>query len=203
MTPEQLLEQLKKEASDTTQETLNAIYDVCLEQKERGISDFSISTIAKLGYKRGVPKAQSIRNKSGEKYKALISSFAENSPAIKPLKTLSKSETDWINEISNPKHQLLTRIMASELKEAKQVIQEIIPPNQRIEIHDFRNTSLQDVPRLSEQEKRALQYIISDTFKTKWSLTENEFGELTDERGVSVFKASTVDAIRKALDFLS
>ncbi len=51
---------------------------ICTEQQERGIGyDFSISTIAKLGNNSGVPKAQSIRNKTGEKYRALIQCFAD------------------------------------------------------------------------------------------------------------------------------
>lgn len=79
MNPEELLEKLKQGASAKVKETLDAVYEVCKEQQERGINDFSIATIAKLGSKRGVPKAQSIRNKSGEKYKALIVAFADNS----------------------------------------------------------------------------------------------------------------------------
>lgn len=203
MTPEDMLEELKRNSSDKVQFTLDAIYEVCKEQADRGIFDFSISTISKLGCKRGVPKAQSIRNKTGEKYRALISCFTEAQSHKRPLKKSSKSELSWIDEISNPKHQLLARIMASELREAKQIAQELVPPKQRIEIFDYRNAALQDAPKFTEQEKRALEYIISDRFKDKWDLKENEYGEYVDGRGVSVFKVSTTDAIRKALEFLS
>ncbi|QSO22321.1 hypothetical protein JZM63_18365 [Aeromonas caviae] len=138
MIPEELLEKMKQGASAKVKETLDAVYEVCKEQQERGINDFSIATIAKLGSKRGVPKAQSIRNKSGEKYKALIIAFADNSRAHKKTNRVSKSESDWIDEIPSPKHQLLARIMASELKELKQAMQEIVPPRQRIEIYDYK-----------------------------------------------------------------
>ncbi len=202
MIPEELLEKMKQGASAKVKETLDAVYEICREQQERGINDFSIATIAKLGAKRGVPKAQSIRNKSGDKYKALITAFVDSSGAHKNNR-ISKSDSDWIDEIPNPKHQLLARIMASELKELKQVLQEIVPPRQRIEIYDYKSSRLQDVSRLSEQEKRAIEYILSDAFKNKWHLTQNEYGEMIDEHGTPVFKTSTVDALRKALEYLS
>lgn len=136
MSPLELLESLKKDSSNKVQESLDAIYEICQEQTERGLSDFSIATIARLGYKRGVPKAQSIRNKTGEKYRALIQAFIDNSAPNRALKKLSQTDNDWISEIDNPKHQILVRILASELKEAKQMINEMIPPKQRIEIYD-------------------------------------------------------------------
>ena len=203
MIPEELLEKMKQGASAKVKETLDAVYEVCKEQQERGINDFSIATIAKLGSKRGVPKAQSIRNKSGEKYKALIIAFADNSREHKKTNRVSKSESDWIDEIPSPKHQLLARIMASELKELKQAMQEIVPPRQRIEIYDYKNSRQQDAVKLSDQEKRAIEYILSDAFKSKWHLTQNEYGEMVDEHGTPIFKTSTVDALRKALEYLS
>ena len=72
MNPEELLNKLKHGSSLKIQQSLDAIYEVCMEQQERGIQDFSVSTISNLGFNRGVPKAQSIRNRTGEKYRALI-----------------------------------------------------------------------------------------------------------------------------------
>lgn len=63
-----------------------------------------------------------------------------------------------------PKHQLLARIMAAELKELKQMMQEIVPPRQRIEIYDYKSSRQQDVDKLNDQEKRAIEYILSDAF---------------------------------------
>ena len=133
-----LLETLKSDSSNKIQESLDAIYEICLEQKERGLTDFSIATIARLGHKRGVPKAQSIRNKTGEKYRALIQSFSDSVQPLKALRKTSKTEEDWISEIDSPKHQILVRILASELKEAKTMINEMIPPKQRIDVYDHK-----------------------------------------------------------------
>lgn len=204
MSPLELLESLKKDSSNKVQESLDAIYEICQEQTERGLSDFSISTIARLGYKRGVPKAQSIRNKTGEKYRALIQAFIDNSAPNRALKKLSQTDNDWISEIENPKHQILVRILASELKEAKQMINEIIPPKQRIEIHDHSPVSQPKASfKLNELEIRALQYLLSKDFQKEWRLTPTEQGALLSEDKKLIFKVATLDAIRKALENLS
>ena len=203
MNPEELLNKLKVGSSLKVQQSLDAIYEICTEQQERGIHDFSISTIAKLGSNRGVPKAQSIRNKTGEKYRVLIQCFADLASQTPKLRKPSQTENDWIEEIQNPKHQLLVRIMASELKEAQQIIREIIPPKQRIDIYDHKNISPNQSFKLSEQEVRALQYLLSTDFQKKWNLKPTHFGELVDESNKPVFKVSTLDALRKALEYLS
>lgn len=203
MNPEELLNKLKHGSSLKIQQSLDAIYAVCIEQLERGIQDFSVSTIANLGFNRGVPKAQSIRNKTGEKYRALIQCFADaSSQKPNPVKP-SQTDNAWIEEIQNPKHQLLVRIMASELKEAQQIISEIIPPKQRIDIYDHKNMMPDEFFKLSDQEVRALQYLLSTDFQKKWNLKPTHFGELVDESNKPVFKVSTLDALRKALEYLS
>ena len=200
MTPTQLLEKPKEDASDKTKETLDAIYQICQEQLDRGVNEFSVTTISRLGHKRGVPKPQSIRNKSGENYRALIQSFADYSPT-KGLAKPSKKDNDWIEEIANPKHKLLVRIQASELKAAQQQLQEIIPPNTRINVYDYKNTTPTDM-KLNDQERRALEYLISPTFQKKWNFHPNEYGELVDVSNTPVFKVATLDAIKKALEHL-
>lgn len=201
MTPDLILEKLKQNASSKVQETLDAIYQICTEQQERGIYDFSITTIAKLGHGRGVPKAQSIRNKSGEKYRTLILAFSDSNANKTPIRP-SKSDEDWIEEITNPKHKLLVRILSSELKQAKKQIDEIIPPKLRIDVYDHKAPPSQNQSRLTDQEKRALEYIISPRFQKKWLLTPNEYGELVDHNNKPVFKVATIDAIKKSLEYL-
>ncbi|WP_335968399.1 gamma-mobile-trio protein GmtX [Acinetobacter bereziniae] len=203
MNPEELLNKLKRGSSLKIQQSLDAIYDVCIEQQERGIHDFSVSTIANLGFSRGVPKAQSIRNKTGEKYRVLIQCFADASSQTAKLTKPSQTDNAWIEEIQNPKHQLLVRIMASELKEAQQMIREIIPPKQRIDIYDHKNMIPEESFKLSDQEVRALQYLLSTDFQKKWNLKPTNFGELVDESNKPVFKISTLDALHKALEYLS
>lgn len=201
MSPTEVLEKLKLAASPKVQETLNAIFEVCTEQQKRGIDDFSVSTIAKLGFRRGVPKAQSLRNKSGEKYRALISSFADNTTK-KHITKLSKTEESWVEEISNPKHKLLVNILLSELKATKNHLEEIIPPNTRIDIYDHKSNKPSEDSKLTTQERRALEYIISSSFQKKWGLKPNKYGELIDGSNQPIFMIATIDAIKKALDNL-
>ena len=203
MNPEELLNKLKHGSSLKIQQSLDAIYEICVEQQERGIHDFSVSTIAKLGFNRGVPRAQSIRNKTGEKYRAIIQSFEDFSSQMPKLRKPSQSDSVWIDEIQNPKHQILVRIMASELKQAQQMIREIIPPKQRIDIYDHKNMIPDESFKLSDQEVRALQYLLSTDFQKKWNLKPTHYGELVDESNKPVFKVSTLDALHKALEYLS
>lgn len=117
MKPDELLEKLKETATPRAGKTLDTIYEICREQEQRGLGDFSVATIARLGHKRGVPKAQSLRNKTGEPYRALLRCFEAQHRSDEPEKE-DKGEDDWIEEIQNPKHRLLARIQASELAAA-------------------------------------------------------------------------------------
>jgi hypothetical protein len=202
MQPQEMLAQLKLNASTKICETLDSIYAVCNEQLERGVNDFSIATIARLGQGRGVPKAQSMRNKTGEPYRALIQSFADVQSSKIKMKP-RKIDEDWIDEIENPKHKLLARIQASELRAAQRELREIVPPNSRINIYDYTNAPVGLSYKLTDQEQRALTYLISPEFQKTWGFKATEFGELVDQNNKPVFKAATIDAIKKALEHLT
>lgn len=197
ISPEHLLEKLKQDARPKVQDTLDAIFRICNEQVKQNLYDFSIATISRLGYQKGVPKAQSIRNKSGEKYRALITCFADNN--INKVK-VNKKES-WIDEIESPKHKLLVQMLASELATTKQKLNEIIPPDTVINVYDH-NEPIDEYNKLTPIERRALEYILSDSFKSKWYLSESKTGGLVDENNKAVFKPATIDALKKALRYL-
>lgn len=92
MNPEELLNKLKLAHHLKFSNPLMQSMRYVLNNRNVGIHDFSISTIAKLGNNRGVPKAQSIRNKTGEKYRALIQCFADLSTQKPKLRKPSQSE---------------------------------------------------------------------------------------------------------------
>jgi len=199
--PNQLLEKLKATASTKACRTLDAIYEICVEQEKRGLDDFSVATIARLGHKRGVPKAQSMRNKTGEQYRALLRSFEEQHPRSKS-RTELKAKDDWIEEIQNPKHKLLARIQASELAAANKKLRDFVPPGTRIEVRDYQNEAWADGRMLNDLERRALEYIISEEFLGKWAFSVSEYGEILDGTGTVVLRAATVDAVKKAITYL-
>jgi len=198
MKPDDLLEKLKDTASPRASSTLDTIYEICMEQKHRGLDDFSVATIARLGHKRGVPKAQSLRNKTGKIYRALISSFEENHRGAK-TRVEARTENDWIEEIENPKHMLLARIQAAELAAANKKLRDFVPPGTRIEVRDYQNENVAADSTLSDVERRALKHIISDEFLGEWGFSIGEDGEIVDGTGTVVFKIATVDAVKKVL----
>jgi hypothetical protein len=199
MYPKAMLEHLKTIASPRTYSTLEAIYEVCQEQVERGISDFSFTTVARLGEKRGVPKAQSIRNAPGVHYRALIESFAATSPAKQVANKGTKAE-GWIDELPNDRHRLLVKILLSELAEARRLVKEVVPPGLEIYVDDRRAPA--GTFKLDDVERRALEYILSDDFMRKWSFRRGDKGDVLDQTGGRVLKPGTVDAIEKALRHL-
>ncbi len=201
MEPKEILEKLKETASSKVCKTLDAIYEICLEQVQRGLNDFSVATIARLGHKRGVPKAQSLRNKTGEIYRALLRSFKEHHRDDKPAMKL-RAEDAWIEEIENPKHKLLARMQAAELVAANKKLREFVPPGTRIEVRDYQNEFQGEDHKLNKMERRALEYIISEQFLGKWGFSTSEYGEILDSTGTVVLRAATVDAIKKSLTYL-
>jgi len=199
MTPEETLAHLKTITSLRTQRSLEAIFEVCQEQHEYGIHDFSVSRISSIGEKRGVPRAQSIRNKTGEHYRTLIKSFSDNSTLRKPVKK-PRAKDAWINEIKDPILKLLVQSQASELASTQRMLKEIIPPGMEIRIHDSQAPIIEY--KLSGPERRALEYITSDKFMTELQFKQGDKGEIFNSNGVKVFQIATIDAIEKALEFL-
>jgi hypothetical protein len=79
MTPDELLDLLKAKSNTRKQRSLEIINGICREQLDRGSSDFSIATIGRLSSERGGPSPQTIRNKGGDDFRALIATWAEHS----------------------------------------------------------------------------------------------------------------------------
>jgi hypothetical protein len=201
ITTEQVLSQLKKKASSRVQNSLDAVFTICKEQQERGLNDFSYSTIARLGKGRGVPTAQSIRNKTGESYRTLIASF--NSLAIdqpKLVRNNSKGKMhSWIDELDDPVVKLQANILYSQKKEAERLLNEVVPINQVIEVFDNVDVSVASI-KLTELERSALEYLISSEFLRRHQLELGKNGSIvTSGTQKSFFLVATMDAIKKAL----
>jgi len=111
-------------------------------------------------------------------------------------------DSDWIEEIPNAKYRLLVRAQEAELKAAKKLLQEIARPGERIDVFDYQNVSSESSSKLTPIERRALHYIISDDFLSKWEFSKTQYGEIVDKHGAIVLRAATVDALEKALSVL-
>jgi hypothetical protein len=201
ISPEKVLELLKNQASSRIRKTLSAIFIICKEQQEKGLNEFSFSTIAKLGKGRGVPGAQSIRNTTGLSYRTLISSFSDqveiqsNKQEINtPPKTYA-----WINEIKDPVIRLQANILYTQKKEAERLIREIVPINQVIEVFDGAVKATTST-KLTDLEREALEYLLSNEFFRRNRLEYGKSGSVVNcETKESIFPIATIDAITKAL----
>ncbi|MAD76499.1 MAG: hypothetical protein CML20_17215 [Rheinheimera sp.] len=200
VTPELVLEQLKKLSSQRSKSTLDAIFAVCKEQQQSGRLDFSYTTIAQLGKTRGVPAAQSIRNKTGESYRTLIRAF-ENSvvkPKAKPSNQTGKN-FEWMNSITDPVLKLQINYLYAQKREAERLLEKVVPISQVIEIYDGASSHVSKI-KLTDLEREALEYLLSNEF-----LRENGF-ELGKDASVvtanstkMVFPVATLDALKKAM----
>ncbi|MDH5896165.1 gamma-mobile-trio protein GmtX [Vibrio splendidus] len=204
ITPEQVLSQLKKKASYRVQNSLEAVFTICKEQQERGLNDFSYSTIARLGEGRGVPAAQSIRNKTGEPYRTLIASFnSSTKDQPRPARNTSKGKMHaWIDELDDPVVKLQANILYAQKKEAERLLNEVVPINQVIEVFDNVDVSVASI-KLTELERSALEYLISREFLRRHQLELGKNGSIvTGDTQKSFFLVATLDAIKKALQNL-
>lgn len=196
MTSEDLLTKLKSDSNERTKKTLDSIYEVCKKQLQKGESDFSYTTISKIGENLKIPKPQSIRNKSGEKYRILIDYFKTQTGAQNRKKVTK--EFDWVKKISDPSSRILINQLIFENKNLKKQIDEQIPPNTLITIKD-KSTPIDTEFELTPLEKRAIEYLLSNSFRRKLSLTENDFGAYIDSNNNTIFPAGTSHALKKAL----
>ncbi|EPJ8757521.1 MULTISPECIES: gamma-mobile-trio protein GmtX [Pseudomonadaceae] len=198
MTPDEMLAHLKEHAP-RQRVTLDAVFAVCQEQIERGVADFSFATIARMGTGRGVPKVQSIRNKTGENYRMLIKCFEGSIGARKRLPK-QKAADAWVDDIADPRLRLMVNITLSKLAEAERLNRELIPPGTEIRIDD--RVGSQTEYRLTPVERRAIEYLISEDFFITWQLKPSSKGAVVDEQGKTVFKPGTLDALTKILNYL-
>jgi hypothetical protein len=204
ISPELVLEQLKKKASSRLQNSLDAVFVICKEQQERGLSEFSYSTIARLGKGRGVPAAQSIRNKTGEPYRTLIASFSSSAPIdSKVSKSTAKGKTyAWIEELDDPVVKLQANILYSQKKEAERLLNEVVPIEQVIEIFDNVDISAASI-KLTDLERSAFEYLLSQEFLRRNQLELGKNGCIVSSpEQKSFFPVATLDAIKKALQYL-
>ncbi|MCY1371153.1 hypothetical protein D9M68_641990 [compost metagenome] len=196
---DQILQNLKVGASQRVCRSLDSIFAICEEQVRKSEFDFSVATISRLGAGRGVPKAQSIRNRTGECYRTLIGAFTAAYPKTR-LSPSGRSKTQWISDIKDPQLRLLVQIQESELNEARKMLREIVPPRMEIYVDDREFTSGDH--RLNSIERRALEHLVSDDFLKQFGFQLGGFGDVTDSTGRKVFKPGTIPALKKALEYL-
>ncbi len=209
--PNELFVQLSENASTRKKRSLEIIHNVCKEQYERGSKDFSIPTLGRLSSEEKGPTIQTIRNKAGEDYRALMHCWAEYANGT-TKKTKTKQENTTSDEIlagiTDPTIRALVGVILAENRKLKGE-NSLLKQNTKLTI-DMRpsarpllnaNENTETLPRISNllpSEVTALQNAISDEFLTEWGFTTDQQGRVKF-KGRTMYKAGYVTAIKKIL----
>jgi hypothetical protein len=209
--PNGLFAQLSKNASTRKKRSLEIIHNICNEQYERGSKDFSIPTIAPLSVAEKGPSEQTIRNKEGQDYRALMQCWAEYANGT-TKKTKPKQEntiSEILAGITDPTIRALVGVVLAEnrklkgenslLKRHTKLTIDMRPSTRPLLNANNNNEALPQVTSsLLPSEITALQNAISDEFLKEWDFTADEQGRIK-YKGRTMYKAGYLTAIKKIL----
>jgi hypothetical protein len=213
--PDELLVQLSENASTRKKRSLEIIHNICKEQYDRGSKDFSIPTISRLSIQEKGPSEQTIRNKEGADYRALMQCWADYADGV-TKKPKAKQKND-INEeilagITDPTIRALVGVILAEnrkLKGENSLLkrQVTLTIDMRHSTQSMINTNentdvLSQSNNLLPSEITALQHAISNEFLKDQGWTTDDQGRIK-YRGHSIYKAGYVTAIKKVLSICS
>lgn len=209
--PDVFFAQLIEGASTRKKHSLEIIHSICKGQNERGSKDFSIPTIVRLLDGTGGPTEQTVRNKGGADYRALLSCWANytdgttNKPKAKQENSISD---DILAGISDPTIRALVGVILAEnrklkgensLLKQKTVLSIDIRPTLRPILNS--NENIEALPQLSKllpSEITALKYAISDEFLNHQGWTTDDQGRIK-VKGIPIYKPGYITALKKVL----
>ncbi|MDX2370471.1 MAG: gamma-mobile-trio protein GmtX [Colwellia sp.] len=204
--PEEMFEHLIKGASSRVVKGLTILHKVCNEQSERGSTDFTIATIGRLTEDAGSIKVQTIRNKTGNKYQALIESWSEFKKPLKIAKGKIKEQDAWINDISSPRIQWLVRdLMAEKSRLIGQLQKAKMKANIHIDMRPIRNVSIKSNspnPILTPVQRKALAHAIDEATlrRNHWLKDDNGRVYFDSNDGKNeIFRPGFIQAIENIL----
>jgi hypothetical protein len=203
--PNKLLDELCKAAHPRTAASLRIIYDICQEQEERGSADYSVATIGKLASAKGGPSAPAIRNKTGERYRALVAAYADYVGGRKKKgASLKPSIADELLEgITDPVLRARINLMAADLEATRaqlQAARHLASKNAVLVLGDSAPSPIAEpscAEMLTAQEKKALAAAISEKTLEHWGWKVDKNGRVLTDRGQVVFDAGFATAIQK------
>jgi hypothetical protein len=209
--PNELFEQLSENASTRKKRSLEIIHKICEEQNERGSKDFSIPTISRLSSKEKGPSEQTIRNKDGEDYRALMKSWADfANGSTKKTKTKQESTTsdEVLAGVTDPTIRALVGVILAEnrklksenslLKQQTKLIIDMKPLARPLLNANENTEALPQISNLIPSEIDALKNAISDEFLKERDFTTDQQGRIKF-KGRTLYKAGYVTAIKKIL----
>lgn len=213
MNPEQLLEQLKVSANVRKAKSLDILNSVCREQFERSGKDFSIGLIGRLSEEKGGPATQSIRNKTGNDFKALISAWANHTGGSVKRQPKQNDNPLYaiLEKIPDPAVRAVVGIVLAENKKLKGEVQllkrnsGIIIDLRPVEFVPMKDSEVQVLPALTgltASEIEALKFSVSEKFLQNEGWNSDASGRILNEKGRVLFKPGFLSAIKKMLSML-
>lgn len=207
--PNELAAQLSKNASARKKRSLEIIHNICKEQHERGSKDFSIPTIGRLSFEEKGPSIQTIRNKEGEDYRALMQCWAEYANGTtKKTKQENTTSDEILAGISDPTIRALIGVILAEnrklkgenslLKQNIKLTIDMRPPARPLLNANETTEALPQTSNLLPMEITALQNAISEEFLKEWDFTTDQQGRIK-YKGRTMYKAGYISAIKKIL----
>lgn len=210
MSPDKVLEHLKSTASNSRKvRNLEIIDAICREQYERGSTDFSIAQIGRLSAERGGPAIQTIRNKTGDDFKALISTWATHTGGSKRRapKPVDRPVFAVLDKIPDP---AVRAVVGTVLAQNTKLIGEVnlLKRNAKIVIDRRRVNSVTNETvtqvvsafrELTATEKAALRYATSEDLMKTEGWIADQSGRIVNSKGRVIFKAGFVTAMKKVV----
>lgn len=209
MTPVELLDLLKSKSNARKQRSLDIINGICQGQVNSGSKDFSIATVGRLSVEQSGPSPQTIRNKGGEDFRALIATWAEHSRGAmkKPPKIQESGISSILSKINDPAvRSIVGSILATNARLQREVNllkqhAEIVIDRRDVTVsktkHDSQLSGIAE--GLTPTEVAALSHAISAELMDQEGWTIEKSGRVVNNLGRTIFKAGFASAIQKSL----
>ncbi|WEE25120.1 gamma-mobile-trio protein GmtX [Aeromonas hydrophila] len=209
MHPDELLEQLKNNATPRKAKNLDIIHAVCREQHERGSTDFSVATISKIAQERGGPVKSTIHNKTGDDFKGLIKAWASHTGGVtRKVRRVSENPIYAVlDKIPDPAVRAVMGAMLAENKKLRGEVNLLKAHTEVVIDLTAKNTNhlqetIQTLPTsrgLTDFEQTALRHAISPQLLQDEGWQADEYGRILAANGRPIFKIGFVSAIRKII----
>lgn len=209
MHPDELLEQLKNNATPRKAKNLDIIHAVCREQHERGSTDFSVATISKIAQERGGPVKSTIHNKTGDDFKGLIKAWASHTGGVtRKVRRVSENPIYAVlDKIPDPAVRAVMGAMLAENKKLRGEVNLLKAHTEVVIDLTAKNAShlqetIQILPTslgLTDSEQIALRHAISGQLLQDEGWQTDEYGRILAANGRPIFKNGFVSAIRKII----
>jgi hypothetical protein len=181
-----VIKSIKADASSNISQKIDVLVGICKSQIERGSSDFSVALIGQLFKEQGGAGPQAIRNKTGSRYKAVISEFEKyHGNQLTAIQNASnRGLPDWVEKISDSNARWLVKELIGENKRLTRTLQAHQALNkenaQLIDMRQKYSATTIVTKALDELEVDALMSFFSDDNLDQLGLFAAEDGRLRD-----------------------